>query len=292
MARKKAEVPSKAAPKLILTADQIERSLIRISDRINELETFDVQTVRRGATPELRGLELAITDTLTRAFGEDTTAYRQFENASDLSWHPSIWVSGAPDPDYAEPIRNRIQRAISILAQAQRSLGEDLSDLQHSAGEIVRPTSNSLELSRRVFVVHGHDEGARETVARFLERLQFEPIILHEQANQGRTIIEKIEKHGDVGFAVVIMTPDDEGSVKGGALQPRARQNVVLELGYFLALLGRDRVCALKRGSIELPSDFAGVVYESMDGDGWKQSLGRELEAAGHDIDWNKVMRV
>ena len=146
--------------------------------------------------------------------------------------------------------------------------------------------------SRKVFIVHGHDDGARETVARFLERIGLEAVILHEQANQGRTIIEKVVANSDVGFAVVLLTPDDEGRVKGGALEPRARQNVLLELGYFIGRLGRDKVCALKRGTLEIPSDFAGVVWEAMDSSGgWKQALARELEAAEHSIDWNKVMR-
>ena len=140
--------------------------------------------------------------------------------------------------------------------------------------------------------MHGHDEFAREAVARFLERIGFEPIILHEQANQGRTIIEKVVAHGDVGFAVVLLTPDDEGCKKGEVAKPRARQNVLLELGYFVGRLGRERVCALKRGDIDLPSDFAGVVYEPFDNSGaWRSALGRELKAVGYDIDWNKVMQ-
>lgn len=148
------------------------------------------------------------------------------------------------------------------------------------------------QLSRKVFIVHGHNDGARETVARFLERIGLEAIILHEQANQGRTIIEKVVAHSDVGFAVVLLTPDDEGCVKGGSPEPRARQNVLLELGYFIGRLGREKVCALKYGELEIPSDFTGVVWEAMDsGGGWKQALARELEAAGHSIDWNKAMR-
>ncbi|CAA2137667.1 TIR domain-containing protein [Methylobacterium bullatum] len=152
--------------------------------------------------------------------------------------------------------------------------------------KLVRPLSN------RIFIVHGHDEGAREAVARFLLQLGLEPIILHEQANRGRTVIEKVEANGDVSFAVVLLTSDDEGCVKGGTPEPRARQNVLLELGYFIGRLGRENVCALKRGVVEIPSDFAGVVWEPMDaGNGWKHSLGRELQAAGHSIDWNRVMR-
>lgn len=148
-----------------------------------------------------------------------------------------------------------------------------------------------LPTTNKVFIVHGHDGEARETVARFLEKMGFQAIILHEQANQGRTVIEKVEANGDVGFAVVLLTPDDVGSAKGGELEPRARQNVLLELGYFIGRLGRAKVCALKRGELEIPSDFAGVVWEKMDNNsGWKLALARELKAAGHEVDVNKAI--
>ena len=97
-----------------------------------------------------------------------------------------------------------------------------------------------IPLSNKIFIVHGHDNGAKSEVARFLEKIGFEAIILHEQANQGKTIIEKIDAYGNVGFAVVLLTPDDEGCARGGSLLPRARQNVILELGYFIGRLGRD----------------------------------------------------
>lgn len=147
--------------------------------------------------------------------------------------------------------------------------------------------------SNRVFIVHGHDGEAREATARFLARVGLEPVILHEQASRGRTIIEKVEANCDVGFAVVLLTPDDEGRALGAeALESRARQNVLLELGYFLARLGRENVCTLKRGDLEIPSDFAGVVWSTMDPNGaWKQELAKELAAAGYEIDWNLVMR-
>ncbi|WP_282262349.1 nucleotide-binding protein [Stenotrophomonas sp. PS02301] len=147
--------------------------------------------------------------------------------------------------------------------------------------------------SNRVFIVHGHDGEAREAVARFLTRAGLDPIILHEQANRGRTIIEKVEANSDVGFAVVLLTPDDEGRALGAdKLEARARQNVLLELGYFIARLGRENVCTLKRGALEIPSDFAGVVWSTMDANGaWKQELAKELAAAEYEIDWNVVMR-
>lgn len=148
-----------------------------------------------------------------------------------------------------------------------------------------------MPLSKKVFIVHGHDEGARESVARLLATLGLDPIILHEQANRGMTVIEKVEANSEIGFAVVLLTPDDEGCAKGGSPEPRARQNVLLELGYFIGRLGRDKVCTLMRGHVEIPSDFAGVLWETMDnGNGWKFALGRELRAAGHQIDLNKIM--
>lgn len=147
------------------------------------------------------------------------------------------------------------------------------------------------KMSKRIFLVHGHDNEMLQTIARFLSGLVLEPVILHEQANKGRTVIEKVVAEADVGFAVVLLTPDDEGRKKGVPdLEPRARQNVLLELGYFLGRLGRDRVCALRRGDVSIPSDFAGVVWEPFDDNGgWKLRLAKELEAAGYPIDWKNV---
>lgn len=138
-----------------------------------------------------------------------------------------------------------------------------------------------------------HDAAPKAEVARFIEKLGFEAIILHEQSNKGRTLITKFHEVADeVGFAVVLMTPDDcGGSVPDGDLKPRARQNVVFELGFFIGKLGRERVATLVKGDVEKPSDFDGVVYISLDSADWKNQLGKELQEAGYDIDWNKVMR-
>lgn len=148
---------------------------------------------------------------------------------------------------------------------------------------------------KRVFIVHGRDMGAAHTVARFLERVAMQPIILHEQPNEGRTVIGKFEDHADVGFAVILLTPDDEGRLReetdgSGALNPRARQNVLLELGFFLGKLGRERTCAIKKGEVEIPSDYEGVVLTVMDDAGaWKKELARELKRAGMDLDLNRL---
>lgn len=187
---------------------------------------------------------------------------------------------------------DKIKVAIVELANSGKI---DVSPQPRKDWSILEPlvTENlkMAAMSRKIFIVHGHDGESKERVARFLSHIGFDPIILHEQPNRNRTIIEKIEANGDVDFAVVLLTPDDEGCAKGGVPEPRARQNVLLELGYFMGRLGRDKVCALRRGSPEIPSDFAGVVWEAMDDAGaWKQALGRELGAAGFEVDWNKVM--
>jgi predicted nucleotide-binding protein len=156
-----------------------------------------------------------------------------------------------------------------------------------------KPASAETVNTREVFVVHGHDEASKQSLARFLEHLGLGPIILHEQSNRGRTIIEKFEDHAEVQFAVVILSADDVGRLATDAdaeLAFRARQNVVFEMGYFIGRIGRHRVLPLKVGPVELPSDYAGVAYTEMDPPGaWKATLVRELKAAGFPVDANKA---
>jgi len=147
---------------------------------------------------------------------------------------------------------------------------------------------------RRVFVVHGWQEAAREMVARFLEKLGLEAIILSEQANTGYTIVEKFEQVSDVAYAIVLLTGDDQGAVKGTPLkkhQLRARQNVIFELGFFLGRIGRQRVCALYEPGVEIPCDFKGVVYIELDQQRrWQLDVAKELKAAGLPVDLNVLL--
>jgi predicted nucleotide-binding protein len=154
--------------------------------------------------------------------------------------------------------------------------------------------TSELPKTNSVFLVHGHDEGAKQSVARFLEKLGVEPVILQEQINRGMTVIEKFEEFASrAGFAVVLMTPDDVGYPvsKEQEKKNRPRQNVVLELGYFAAKLGRDKTLVLTKGAVEMPSDIFALIYEPMDtGEGWKMRLAKELKAAGFTIDLNKAI--
>lgn len=154
------------------------------------------------------------------------------------------------------------------------------------------PTPPPLD-SRKVFLVHGRDTAAKEAVARFLEHLDLRPIILSEQPNGGKTIIEKYEREANnASYAVVLFTPDDIGGLQSAdEQQARARQNVIFELGYFAGRLGRERVCILTVPGVEIPSDIFGLGYVAFDAssDGWKIGLVKELKNAGFDIDANKA---
>lgn len=175
-------------------------------------------------------------------------------------------------------VENSLQRLRSLL-QRIPLIDEFVSDARSV------PQSANHELNHKVFVVHGHDGQAKSEVARVLEKIGLEPIILHEQANQGQTIIEKIEANADVGFAVVLLTPDDPNGLIPSGPSKRARQNVILELGYFIGKLGRARVCPLYKDGVELPSDLGGVVYVLMDIYGaWQMQLVKELKAAKYKV--------
>ena len=142
---------------------------------------------------------------------------------------------------------------------------------------------------RKVFIVHGRDNEAKQEVSRFIEKLGLEAIILHEQASSGMTIIEKIEHYSnDADFALVLYTACDHGrGVHESKIPPknRARQNVVFEHGYLMAKLGRENVCSLVKGDIETPNDISGVVYVSLDEYGaWKTEVAKELKACGYAI--------
>src|SRR5574341_912949 len=176
-------------------------------------------------------------------------------------WGGLVALGGGRSPEEEiEELHDSINNKIRRLSSVNQRL--ELIPLVPGVGQVQRaPRAPATVASGKVFVVHGHDDAVRETVARFISKLELTPVILHEEASEGRTIVEKLEHHGDVGYAIVLLTPDDVGGTSPDKLQSRARQNVVLELGYFLGRLGRDHVCALYKGELELPSDFLGVIY-------------------------------
>ncbi|WP_083340940.1 TIR domain-containing protein [Chromobacterium amazonense] len=165
-----------------------------------------------------------------------------------------------------------------------------------SSGSILKANDHEphslVEEKNKVFIVHGRDNHAKTDIARFIERLGFDAIILHEQASSGKTIIEKIEEYTNVSFAIVLYTPCDTGGLAGEMEnKPRARQNVVFEHGYLIGKIGRNKVCALVKGDIETPNDINGIVYIPLDSNGaWRMHVAREMREAGCVLDMNKVI--
>jgi predicted nucleotide-binding protein len=152
---------------------------------------------------------------------------------------------------------------------------------------------SSSAVGSDIFVVHGHDGEVKVTVARFLSSLLCrDPVILHEQPDRGRTIIEKFEQYAArAECAVVLLTGDDDGGPVGGSQQRRARQNVVLELGFFLGTLGRDRIIILYEPQVELPSDLNGILYIPLDDHGaWRNIVARELQAVGLKVNLGALL--
>jgi predicted nucleotide-binding protein len=215
---------------------------------------------------------------------------------------------GVPFPQDLERFYDRLDRKLraiaSIATRLELWVPEAPPIAVQPSGLVAVAKSGEIATAKpignRVFVVHGHNGHAREATARFLERLGLEAIILHEQASGGRTIFNKLDHYGDVQFAVVLLTGDDEGRKRStkDELLPRARQNVVFEFGYFLGRLRKSnptgKVCALHEAGVELdlPSDLDGVVYIAFDEHGgWQMKLMKELAEAGLEVDPTRLFR-
>lgn len=201
-------------------------------------------------------------------------------------------VYGKDDPRARDPLTFRNIERPSKRFYAAHGYLEDLRSYLINSPPQTNIDSKKPNTTRKVFLVHGHDDAMRQTVARYLEQLDFVVIELSEQPNMGKTIIEKLEANADVDFVVVLLTPDDIGA-KAGSLElvTRARQNVIFELGFFLGRLGRERVVLLYKPAVEIPSDFHGVVYILYDDNGgWKNTLARELRSAGYEISTDNIL--
>jgi predicted nucleotide-binding protein len=268
-----------------LSPAEMKTAIDRFNRRLADLDQFDPDTIRDRSDPRIPALQASIGEALSEAFGHNTPEYNRYSAATSLDTAP-LFIGPAPLAVVVEGLHKGKARATALLKQAIRSLEERLLDIGNATPV---PTT---EISDDVFIVHGRDSPARTEVAHVIERAGLNAVILHEQPNAGQTIIEKFERHGgSAGFAVVLLTPDDVGGPTADKLQPRARQNVIGEMFWFAGKLGRNRVCALKKGNLELPSDFAGVGYTEMnDGGAWKAELLKELEAAGYTVDWRKAL--
>ncbi|MDD5303844.1 MAG: nucleotide-binding protein [Elusimicrobia bacterium] len=266
-------------PKKTVAKERIQKAL----DAIPHLKA------QNHGSPEfekwLRNTEVAIANT----FGDKS---RHSTDFTDVRYSLGIYTSGTPDSAHQRAYTRGLDSAASVLVSMLEEI-EEYWPSDTGSTKAIAAADVPQEKTKNIFIIHGRDDGTKETVARFIATLGLTPIILHEQSNQGQTIIEKFERHARVGFAVALLTPDDVGGLaeKKTDLTPRARQNVIFEFGYFVGALGRRNVCALTRGNVEIPSDYAGVVYIPFDAAGaWKMNLVRELKASGYEVDANLAL--
>jgi predicted nucleotide-binding protein len=211
----------------------------------------------------------------------------RFIDPSRVAGISIIATNKRTDPHWDDPNSNWYQ----VVKSGKDVTYEFITAPTEEIAEKVPKENKVMIQSKKVFIVHGHDNSSKNELVAFLFRLGLTPIVLHEQANEGKTVIEKFERYAsDVGYAFVLLTPDDVGGQQGKGMIPRARQNVILELGYFMGKLGRERVCGLFKGGVEIPSDVLGVLYlkyendinerhfdifQELDRAGYKMSLGR-----------------
>jgi len=254
---------------------ELVQSLI---DEVNKLPYQDkekLDALRRRAEMIIR-----------RVFGESSKYLKDLNNirffplflSTDKEELNKSWVSG----------KNKTLNLFNTMLEELKlfGIGQNVDKIQKA----------DAKSSNRIFIVHGHDEAMKQAVARTVEKIGLEPIILHEKPSEGRTIIEKFTDYSDVSFAIVLLSPDDVAYPKNQSPKDaklRARQNVIFELGFFIGKLGRKRVLVLyqEEKNFEMPSDYSGVLYTPYDDSGrWQFDLVKELKACGYDVDANKLL--
>lgn len=291
MAKKRTQPPKQEIPlELMVGRGEAEQ---KISDRI--AKSASVKEIEIGGPQDLDKAEKSYSkwndfnkELLKRLFTSDEMC------AEDDRWTGGMSVMMREKylqekiSDFHKKIDDKNHRLESIIERLE--LIPESTTASISPVTLAQP-SRSIDRSK-IFIVHGHDDSAKLEVARFIEKIGFEPIILHEQASESKTIIEKIEAYSDVGFGIVIYTPCDIGSKNTDApeLEGRARQNVVFEHGFLIGKLGRSKVCPLVKGAVDTPNDISGIVYTSMDSSNWQIALAKELRAAEYEVDMNDVI--
>lgn len=244
----------------------------KMQDLISEIDNLIGHDVT-STVPEFLAWKTETERFLIKKFGKDSFEYQKF---IETCFRPSIW---SIRQELVEACKNGLV-ATKLVFQTY------LAEMKVTPDVKVLETDNTL--FDRVFIVHGHDGELKHAVARLVEKQDLTAIILSEQANKGKTIIEKFEENSDVGGAICLFTADDLGRAKADKKNShRARQNVVFEAGYFMGKLGRERVVVIAENGLELPSDMQGIVYTGKGN--WEFDVLKELKAMGYTVDFNKL---
>lgn len=275
------------ATKLLMHKEQFLQELSECVAEIESLRALDYEAI------SFRQWKRRVENLLIHGFGEATLQVEEFRNIVFYDFYADnsakdVWTV---DETYYDPAEE-FQKGLNAAKVQLLAISEDVTKHFEDGNKPVVSSKSLSMVNKKVFIVHGHDESLRVKMEATLIKLGFEPIVLRKQPNRLRTIIEKFEDYADVGFAVILLTADDVGCDKNKLDDKkfRARQNVVLEMGYFIAKLGRGRVMAVRDPDIEDPGDIAGVVYTDSSNDSqWQMELVRELKAAGYEVDMNKL---
>lgn len=245
---------------------------------IDEIEDL----IRKGVTsssPEFKAWKARTERFLIREFGQDSYELKDFRN---YRFTLTVFSMGTPTTEFASACARDL-RCVEAVFQTYL---EDMKETDENEGYNLVSTESSHE---SVFIVHGHNEAIKQSVARLVEKQGISAVILHEQPNQGATIIEKFEANSGVGAAICLFSADDIGRSKESSVNnSRARQNVVFETGFFMGKLGRNHVIVVADRDVEIPSDMQGIVYT--DSRVWEYELLKELKAMGYGIDMNKTI--
>lgn len=290
MARKQHTQIEESPADLMMPKDKADAMIAQQLKKGRELRNTNIQTrdALKQAVQKYYSWEEYVYDMLTRMFSNNSVA-KQFRSVTGFAKDLNTIELARGIQSFHDDMDFHIRRLDSVRERLELMATQPPTQ---PASSILTVSPRST-LKRNIFIVHGHDEAAKETVARFIEKLGLKAIILHEQPNIGRTIIEKFEDHSaNVDFAIVLLTPDDFGASNKAPddRKLRARQNVIFELGYFIGKLGRKCVCALYKKGVEIPTDMSGVLFVLMDSDSWKFELAKELKEAEFDIDMNKIL--
>lgn len=246
----------------------------KLSEIITETEGLLNENIT-ASSPKFSAWETKVERFLIHLFGDNSLECKKFKE-ENFTLH--FYSLTTPNSAFVNTCHSGIERTLETLKVYLKELEES-------------PVINELTMNNhydKIFIVHGHDGELKQAVARIIEKQGIEAIILSEQANKGRTIIEKFEDYSDVSGAICLFTADDYGRAKNNATDnTRARQNVVLEAGYFMGKLGRNCVAILADKDIEMPSDLSGIVYT--DSTNWEINLLKELKEMGYTIDFNKL---
>lgn len=254
--------------------------------RIIEIKNYD-ETEKKLFLADCRRWDSYNSALIRRSFDDNDSPYSYFS-----AYGRTGDLTKLLGEDIVKEVKHQISEKINYL----ESIIEQLPLIPQAAAIATKDNRDMNTIidieTKDVFIVHGHDAGLKNEVARFVADMGYNPIILHEQPNHGKTIIEKIETFSNVCYAIILYTPCDIGASNDGSnMQPRARQNVVFEHGYLIGKLGREKVCALIKDEVESPGDIDGVIYVTYDNRGaWKKEIAKEFKDLGMQFNIDAIL--